>query len=187
VIWQILCQSVNQKLSMPKNKDKKSEEAIETQIADNEIKLNGEIEALKEKVKDNEDKYLRLFAEFENFRKRNAKERLDLIQNASSELIVNLLPVLDDLGRSLKASEKNIEGLKEGIELVYRKFNTILQNKGLEKLDAIHKEFDAELHEAVTQIPVQDEKLKGKIVDIIEDGYTLNQKVIRFAKVIIGN
>jgi molecular chaperone GrpE len=171
---------------MSKNKKSEKTQTEELQVSETELKLTQEIESLKEKVKEQEDKYLRLYAEFENFRRRNAKERLELIQNASEDLIVSLLPVIDDFARSLKASESNMDGLKQGVELVHRKFNSILQQKGLEKLEAINKEFDAELHEAVTQIPVQDDNQKGKIVDVIEDGYTLNQKVIRFAKVIIG-
>jgi molecular chaperone GrpE len=138
------------------------------------------------KLKEQEEKYLRLYAEFDNFRRRNAKERLELIQQAGGELIRLLLPVLDDLDRSLKASEQNSEGLREGIELVNRKFIGLLESKGLKKMEAKGLEFDSELHEAITQIPVSDDSLKGKIVEVVEDGYLLNDKVIRYAKVIIG-
>jgi molecular chaperone GrpE len=145
-----------------------------------------ELTKLQEKIKEQEDKYLRLYAEFDNFRRRSAKEKLDLMQTAGATMLQSLLPVLDDFTRSLKASETNQDGLKEGVELVYKKFNGLLENQGLVKMVVIGKEFDADLHEAITQIPVQEKKMKGKIVDVVEDGYLLNERVIRFAKVIIG-
>jgi molecular chaperone GrpE len=129
------------------------------------------------------DKYLRVYAEFENFRKRNAKERLELIQTAGKEIISELIQVLDDFERSLKAENKDD---KVGMELIYRKLQHLLISKGLKSMDVLGKPFDPELHEAITQIPVKDKKQKGKIVDVIENGYTLNGVVIRYAKVVVG-
>lgn len=177
----------NLKEDIELNQEETPLEEIQNESQENpESQTVNEIDSLKNQLKEQEDKYLRLYAEFDNFRRRNAKERLDLIQNASQETLNSLLPVLDDFERSLKASEQNIDGLKEGVDLVYRKFNGILEAKGLKKMEALGKEFDADLHEAITQIPVQDEKQKGMIVDVVEEGYILNDKVIRFAKVIIG-
>jgi molecular chaperone GrpE len=142
---------------------------------------------LSQQLKDQEDKYLRLYAEFDNFRRRNAKERLELIQSAGSDIIVSLLPVLDDFNRSLKASVNDSDSLKEGVELVHRKLFQILEAKGLKKMEVKDITFDPDFHEAITQIPVSDEKQKGQVVDVVEDGYLLNEKVLRFAKVIIGS
>ncbi|MCO6494621.1 MAG: nucleotide exchange factor GrpE [Bacteroidetes bacterium] len=172
-------------------KDKKhhEEEIVKNEtiaVENNENQLQEELNKVKEQLKEQEDKYLRLYAEFDNFRKRNAKERLELIQNASEETIKILLPILDDFERSLLASKENMDGLKEGIELIFRKFNTTLESKGLKKMESMGKEFDPDFQEAVTQIPVEDQEKKGKVVDVIEEGFFLNDKVIRFAKVVIG-
>lgn len=172
-------------------KDKKhhEEEIVKNEtiaVENNENQLQEELNKVKEQLKEQEDKYLRLYAEFDNFRKRNAKERLELIQNASEETIKILLPILDDFERSLLASKENMDGLKEGIELIFRKFNTTLESKGLKKMESMGKEFDHDFQEAVTQIPVEDQEKKGKVVDVIEEGFFLNDKVIRFAKVVIG-
>ncbi len=144
------------------------------------------LESLQIKNTELQDKYVRLMAEFENFKKRTRQERLDLINSAGSEMIVNLLPVIDDMQRGLESSEKaeDIKSVREGFELIYNKFIGILKQKGLEPMDAKGKEFDTDFHEALTM--VEDKKMKGKVVDVIEKGYTLNGKVIRFAKVIVG-
>lgn len=136
------------------------------------------------------DKYVRLYSEFENFRRRNAKERLELIQTATSDLVVKLLEVLDDFDRAQKSSkaieESNKESLLQGFELVQHKLEKILKNQGLQKMEAHGKAFDADVHEAIAKIPAPSKKLKGKVVDVVEDGYLLNEKIIRFAKVVIG-
>ncbi|MBX2985856.1 MAG: nucleotide exchange factor GrpE [Bacteroidia bacterium] len=172
-------------------KDKHPKEEVnlntgETVVESLENPLQEELNAVKKQLKEQEDKYLRLYAEFDNFRKRNAKERLELIQNAAEETLAALLPVLDDFERSLKAANEQMDGLKEGVELVFRKFNTTLESKGLKKMDSLGKEFDHDFQEAVTQIAVEDKNKMGKVVDVIEEGYMLNDKVIRFAKVVIG-
>ncbi len=135
------------------------------------------------------EKYIRLYSEFENFRRRTAKERLDLIQNASKDIIESLLPVVDDMERAIKAlqgSEENKSAL-EGMDLVYKKFYGILERKGLKPMVAVGETFDAELHEAVTQFAAPSPELVGKVIDEVEKGYYLNDKVVRFAKVIVGN
>ncbi|MDA9563216.1 nucleotide exchange factor GrpE [Flavobacteriales bacterium] len=135
------------------------------------------------------DKYLRLYSEFENFRKRTAKEKLDLIMNASQDTMSAMLPILDDLERALKSNEESadIEAVKEGINLVSQKLNNILSGKGLKLMEVkAGDNFDLDLHEAITKIPAPSDELKGKVVDVIENGYYLNEKVIRYSKVVIG-
>ena len=134
------------------------------------------------------DKYLRLFAEFDNYKKRTARERLDLIKTASEDLIGQLLPVLDDFDRAKENAAAGAQGesFSEGVNLVYNKLYTVLKAKGLQPMDLENKEFDPELHEAITKIPAPSEDQKGKIIDYIEKGYYLNDKIIRHAKVVIG-
>ncbi|PTX17971.1 molecular chaperone GrpE [Pontibacter mucosus] len=135
------------------------------------------------------DKFIRLMAEFENFRRRTAKERLDLIKTAAEDVMTDLLPVLDDMDRASQSVEsaKDVEAVAQGLELVFHKLKSVTIQKGLKPMETkAGDEFDSDLHEAVTQIPAPSEELKGKIVDVIEKGYTLNEKVIRFAKVVIG-
>lgn len=135
------------------------------------------------------DKYIRLMAEFENFRRRTAKERQDLLKTANQDLMGDLLPVLDDMERARQSMEatKDVDAMLQGLELVFHKLKHVTQQKGLKPMDIkAGADFDADMHEAVTQIPAPADDLKGKIVDVIEKGYTLNDKVIRFAKVIIG-
>ena len=147
-----------------------------------------EIDQLKADLADQKDKYLRLMAEFENFRRRTAKERLDLIQTAGKDVIVSMLEVMDDCDRAEKQlnSADDISVQKEGIQLVFNKVRSTLQSKGVTAMESLHKDFNVELHEAITEIPVTDNKQKGKVVDEITKGYFLNDKIIRFAKVVVG-
>lgn len=137
---------------------------------------------------DYKDKYIRLAAEFDNYKRRTARERMDLIKTANQDILVALLPVIDDLDRAKKSVEEatDIEAVKGGLDLIFNKFNEFLVQKGLKEVDALHQDFDTDLHEALTKIPAPEEKLKGKVVDVIQKGYTLNEKVVRFAKVVIG-
>jgi molecular chaperone GrpE len=147
-----------------------------------EEKLQLEVDELK-------DKYLRLYSEFENYRRRTSKEKIDLIKTASEELMRDILPVIDDFERAFKASENEEDGAKvrEGNQLVFHKLVKILENKGVKAMDnLIGKPFDADTQEAITQIPSPTEDLKGKVIDVVENGYTLGDKVIRFAKVVTG-
>jgi molecular chaperone GrpE len=148
-------------------------------------------EAMKKIKKENQelkDKYLRLYAEFDNFKKRTVKEKLDLMKTASADTIKALLPVLDDFDRAKKnAEDENTqESFSEGVSLVYQKLYAALQAKGLQPMDSNEQPFDPELHEAVTEIPAPAEAMKGKIIDTIERGYLLNDKIIRHAKVVVG-
>ncbi len=135
------------------------------------------------------DKYLRLYSEFDNYRRRVTRERSELISGAGADMLKAMLPVVDDFERGLKNMEKatDVLALREGVELIYNKLKSTLQNKGLEEMKAVGQVFDADIHEAITQIPVPDEDMKGKVVDEVEKGYYLNGKVIRYAKVVVGS
>lgn len=146
-------------------------------------------EKLQLEVEDLKDKYLRLYSEFENYRRRTSKERLDLIKTASEDLIKEILPIIDDFERAFKASEKeeDVSKVREGHELVFHKLVKTLENKGVKVMDnLIGNPFDADTQEAITQIPAPTEDMKGKVIDVVEKGYTLGDKVIRFAKVVTG-
>jgi molecular chaperone GrpE len=183
-----------------KKKDKKSEETIneKDQLVE-EQEVNAETQEVEnteeaskgaaDELAEAKDKYLRLYSEFDNFRRRTAKERMELIGTASRDLIEQLLPILDDFDRAAQSanSEKaTVDSVKEGMDLIQQKFNKTLQAKGLKRMD-IKKgdDFNPEFHEAITQIPAE-EKMEGKIVDVIEPGFFLNETVVRFAKVVIG-
>ena len=147
-----------------------------------------EVEKLEAEIAELKDKHLRMVAEFDNFRRRNAKERLELTQTAGKDIITSLLVVLDDVDRASKQLETttDIKVLKEGISLVFNKFRNIMQQKGLKAMEAVNKEFDADLHEAITEIPAPNPKMVGKVIDVVEAGYYLNDKLIRHAKVVVG-
>lgn len=147
-----------------------------------------ELDQLKADLADQKDKYLRLMAEFENFKRRTAKERIDLIQTAGKDVIVSLLEVLDDCDRAEKQlnSSADIAVQKEGVHLVFNKIRSTLQAKGLTVMESVNKDFNVELHEAITEIPAPNDKMKGKVVDEVTKGYFLNDKIIRFAKVVVG-
>lgn len=146
------------------------------------------IQQLEAALKEQKEKYLRIFAEFENYKKRTSKEKLDLHLTASKELMVSLLDVLDDCDRaeSQVISSDNMEATKEGVLLVFNKLRSILQQKGLTKMNSLHEDFDVEKHEAITEVEVPQEELKGKVIDDLIKGYYLNDKIIRFAKVVVG-
>lgn len=143
---------------------------------------------LREELEEQKDKYVRLFAEFDNFKRRTSKERIELIQTAGKEVIVSLLQVLDDCDRAEVQMQRtdDVKQIKEGVQLVFNKLRKTLQSQGLKAMESLHTDFDVEKHEAITEIPVDDKKLKGKVVDEIEKGYYLNDKLIRFAKVVVG-
>ena len=151
--------------------------------------LKDQVNELNQQVSDEKDKFLRLFAEFENYRKRTSKERLELFKTASQELMIALLPISDDMDRALLEFKKtNNNDLIQGFELIYSKFNEILKSKGLNEFKVKKGDkFDPESHEAITQIKAEKEKNKGKIVDVIEKGFLLGDKIIRYPKVIVAN
>jgi molecular chaperone GrpE len=142
-----------------------------------------------EKLAELNDKYLRLYADFDNYRKRVSKERLDLLKYAGEDILKLLIPVMDDFERAMKAAAQatDIKTIKEGEQLIYNKFKTLFTQSGLAEMNATGKVFDPELHDAVTNIPAPSEDMKGKVVEEIEKGYWLSGKVIRHAKVIVGN
>ena len=151
-------------------------------------KAKAALEEEKAKFAELNDKYLRLFSEFDNYRKRTAKEKLDLSATASASVMKDLLPVLDDFERALQNMEKNgNEADLQGVTLIYNKFRSTLQKKGLEEIVAIDCDFNTDEHEALTMIPAPDESKKGKVIDVIQKGYKLNGTVIRFARVVVGN
>jgi molecular chaperone GrpE len=141
-----------------------------------------------EKLASMTDKYLRLTAEFDNYRKRTLKERMEMMKSAGEDIFMNFLPIINNLERAKKSVDdaKEIEPVKEGIDLIFKSIFDFLSSRGLKEIDAVGKDFDTDLHEALTKIPAPEESLKGKVVDVIEKGYTLNDKVIRFAKVVVG-
>jgi len=145
------------------------------------------MEKLQAELEEQKDKYLRLFAEFDNFKRRSAKERIELIQTAGKDVIISMLEVMDDCDRAEKqlAESNDINTQKEGIQLVFNKLRSTLQARGLTAMESINTEFDVEKHEAITEVEVPG-KMKGKVVDEIEKGYYLNNKIIRFAKVVVG-
>jgi molecular chaperone GrpE len=141
---------------------------------------------LEQDLEEQKDKYIRLYAEFDNFRRRTAKERLEYTQTAGKEVIIGLLEVLDDMERAEKMmnGSASIEAIREGLDLVFHKFRTYLKGKGLKEMESIGQDFNVELHEAITEIPVPGSE--GKVIDQVEKGYLLNDKIIRFAKVVVG-
>ncbi len=149
---------------------------------------NDELSLIKKEAQEFKDKYLRLFAEFDNFKKRSAKERLELFKTAGQEIIRELLPILDDFHRADKAYENdsNAESYANGVKLIHDKLYKTLQNKGLKKIESIGQEFNIEQHEAIAEIPATSDELKGKVIDEAESGFTLNDVIIRYAKVVVG-
>jgi molecular chaperone GrpE len=141
-----------------------------------------------EKLAELQDRYLRLSAEYDNFRKRTLKEKIDLQKSANENLLEAILPVADDFDRAMQSVDdaKDIKAVKEGMKLISGKFNGFLNQQGVKEIEAVKKEFDTDLHEAITKIPAPSKKLKGKVVDVIQKGYFLNDKVLRFSKVVIG-
>ncbi|MCK4562345.1 MAG: nucleotide exchange factor GrpE [Flavobacteriaceae bacterium] len=187
-------------MSNQENKDSAIENDLQNQEHDNEIvedqeKGNEEqvVESESDKLKNELDKeknnFLRLFAEFENYKKRTSKERIELFSTASRELMTALLPILDDFERGLNEIEKSSDkDLLQGMQLIYNKFKNTLDQKGLKELEVKKGDvFDAEIHEAISQIPAPSKKLKGKIIDVVEKGYKLGETIIRFPKVVLGN
>ena len=158
------------------------------QHLDDEMTDESEMEKLQKELDEAKDKYVRLVAEFDNFRKRNAKERVELIMTAGKDIIQSLLVVMDDMERAEKQLEttEDINAIKEGISLVFNKLRTTLQQKGLKAMDSKNQPFDPDMHEAITEIPAPNEEMQGRVIDEVEKGYYLNDKLIRYAKVVVG-
>jgi molecular chaperone GrpE len=166
-----------------------AEESVESSENTENEPVESENDLLKAEVEKERNNFLRLFAEFENYKKRTSKERIELFSTANKELMTVLLPILDDFERGLKEIEKSSdEALMQGMQLIYNKFKNTLSQKGLKEMEVKEGDtFDAEIHEAITQIPAPSKKLKGKIIDTVEKGYKLGETIIRYPKVVLGN
>ena len=151
------------------------------------VKKSAEDE-LTEKLAEMQDKYLRLSAEFDNYRKRTLREKMEITKTAGEALLVSILPVIDDFERALRSMDavENCDSIKEGVLLIYNKLSDFLRQNGVKEVEALDRDFDADMHEAVTKIPAPVESAKGKVIDVIQKGYTLNEKVIRYPKVVVG-
>ncbi|MCQ2148393.1 MAG: nucleotide exchange factor GrpE [Bacteroidales bacterium] len=177
-------QKTNEEVKSEQKSDKKADKKAakeESKIAE----LEKQIADLNDKVSKEKDDYVRLMAEFETFRRRTSEQNLELVKTASAEVIKGLLPVLDDCEQGLKLLKSDDESRK-GIELIYTKLTDYLKGKGLEKIEAQGKAFDTDFHEALTQIPAPTEDMKGKVIEVYQNGYMLNGKILRYAKVVVG-
>ncbi|GET32065.1 protein GrpE [Prolixibacter bellariivorans] len=172
-------------------KEKQSEEKHEDKKDKKKSKKDKDadkIAELEKQIEQMNDKYLRLSAEFDNYRRRTLKEKMELTKTAGESILTNILPVIDDFERAIGSMEQGLEenAVKDGVQLIYSKFKDFLNQNGIKEIEANGTEFDTDLHEALTKIPAPSEELKGKVVDVIQKGYVLNEKVIRFAKVVVG-
>ena len=168
--------------------DTSAEEPAEEKTDLNQPESENVVEKLQAELIEQKDKYIRLFAEFDNFKRRNAKERIELIQTAGKEVITSLLDVLDDCDRAEKQiqSSEDLQQIREGVQLVFGKLRNTMQARGLKPMESIETDFDVEKHEAITEIPAPNTALVDKVVDEVQKGYYLNDKIIRFAKVVVG-
>lgn len=175
--------------SSENNQESNQDSTSEFNDAEGEETAETSLEKLEKAVASEQDKFLRLFAEFENYKKRTSKERMDLFKTANQEVIVAMLPVVDDFERAMKELSKEQDSeLYKGVSLIQNKFIGILKNKGLEEVVVSAGDtFDSEMHDAITQIPAPDKKMKGKVIDVIEKGFQLGDKIIRHPKVVVGN
>ena len=203
VTWQTICKAYHKYfniIKMPKKTLKKDKEEVQ-EMMEKEVNAEEQVlgqeevdelsreDQLEQEVAELKDKQIRLFAEFENFKKRTAKERIDLYRNAGVEFFEAMLPILDDFDRAAKHRDevKDTHELQKGFDLIHSKLLVVLEQKGLKSMDSsVGKDFDTDFHEAITQIPAPSDDLKGKVIDETEKGYFLNDKVIRYAKVVVG-
>ena len=189
--------TVNQTDKEIKEEDSVNREQVKGEVEEGKAPEESEEEETKEaekeptpeeKLAELQDRYLRLSAEYDNFRKRTLKEKIDMQKSANESLLTALLPVADDFDRAMQSVDeaKDIEAVKEGLRLISGKFNGFLTQQGIKEIEALNKPFDTDLHEAITKIPAPAKKLKGKVVDVVQKGYYLNEKVLRYSKVVIG-
>ncbi|MBN1183055.1 MAG: nucleotide exchange factor GrpE [Bacteroidales bacterium] len=178
---------ISEKHKTSKTTDKKHTQAKKSSKTTHAKKEDKKDDSL-EKLAELQDKYLRLSAEFDNFRKRTLKEKMELTKSAGEDILLSLLPVMDDFERGMQALDKanDINAVKEGMHIIHKKFKDFLSQKGVKEIEAVSKDFDVDFHEAITKIPAPSDDLKGKVVDVIEKGYCLNEKVIRYSKVVVG-
>lgn len=181
-------EEVNEALKAEDNKKKsKKEQNYKEELKKKEEEFNKKIEEVEGKLAKEKDDYVRLMAEFETFRRRSSEDRLNLISSAAADTIKGLLPVLDDCERAMEILEKSSdEAAKEGTSLIYTKLMEYLKTRGLAKIEAKGEDFNTDFHEAVTQFPAPSEDMKGKVIDVVQTGYMLNGKILRYAKVVVG-
>ena len=181
-------EEVNEDLKAEDNKKKsKKEQNYKEELKKKEEEFNKKIEEVEAKLAKEKDDYVRLMAEFETFRRRSSEDRLNLISSAAADTIKGLLPVLDDCERAMEILEKSSdEAAKEGTSLIYTKLMDYLKTRGLAKIEAKGEDFNTDFHEAVTQFPAPSEDMKGKVIDVVQTGYMLNGKILRYAKVVVG-
>lgn len=181
-------EEVNEDLKVEDNKKKsKKEQNYKEELKKKEEEFNKKIEEVEGKLAKEKDDYVRLMAEFETFRRRSSEDRLNLISSAAADTIKGLLPVLDDCERAMEILEKSSdEAAKEGTSLIYTKLMEYLKTRGLAKIEAKGEDFNTDFHEAVTQFPAPSEDMKGKVIDVVQTGYMLNGKILRYAKVVVG-
>ncbi|MFP4046700.1 MAG: nucleotide exchange factor GrpE [Bacteroidales bacterium] len=179
---------VKQEKETSSQKEKKQEDKQEEQKDAEKEKSEQKEKTDKEKLNELQDKYLRLTAEYDNYRRRTLKEKMELSRNAGEDILQSMLPVMDDFDRALQSIDEaeDIEAVKEGIHLIYNKFKELLEQKGVKEIGAKDEEFNTDKHEAVSKIPAPSEDMKGKVVDVVQKGYYLNDKVLRFSKVVVG-
>ncbi|MGV8827635.1 MAG: nucleotide exchange factor GrpE [Breznakibacter sp.] len=179
-------QTVNSEETQTADAINQSEEPAQ-EIKEDELHVDSETETLKQTINELNDKYLRLSAEFDNYRKRTMREKMELTKTAGESILTSILPVVDDFDRALKhmGESDNVEALRDGVVLIYNKFKDYLTQKGVTEIEAINQPFNTDLHEAITKTPAPSPEMKGKILDCMEKGYVLNDKVIRFSKVVV--
>jgi len=180
-------QSETQK-SKHSNKSQKQKSDSAHPIDEEMELMQAQVLASEQKLAESQDRYLRLSAEFDNYRKRTLKEKMDLLKSGGEDTIVKIIPILDDFERAMNAMQtsRDIEAVKDGITLIYNKLKETLTQLGIKEIESLNLDFNTDLHEAITKIPVQQDDQKGKVVDVVQKGYYLNDKVLRFAKVVIG-
>lgn len=183
---------VNETIDETTNENVESEnpETAEENNSEEDIKQEekSETEILAEKLQDLQDKHLRLTAEFDNYRKRTLKEKSELIKTGGESVLINMLPIIDDMGRAMESVKKaqDVEAVKEGMELISSKFEAFISQNGIKEIETKEKDFDTDLHEAIAKVPAPSEELKGKVIDVVQKGYMLHDKIVRHAKVVVG-
>lgn len=180
-------EEVNEAQKAEDKKKSKKEQNYKEELKKKEEEFNKKIEEVEGKLAKEKDDYVRLMAEFETFRRRSSEDRLNLVSSAAADTIKGLLPVLDDCERAMEILEKSSdEAAKEGTSLIYTKLMDYLKTRGLAKIEAKGEDFNTDFHEAVTQFPAPSEDMKGKVIDVVQTGYMLNGKILRYAKVVVG-
>ncbi|MFW5872448.1 MAG: nucleotide exchange factor GrpE [bacterium] len=181
-------QAVNEDIEVEETKEEQNLDEPESKEDEEQDEQPSKETLLEKELNEYKDKYIRLSAEFDNFRKRSLKEKIELTKTAGEDMILKLLPVMDDFERALHniGKAQDVESLTQGVELIFLKFKDLLNQKGVKEIEAMNQDFDMDVHEAITKIPAPEEKLKGKIVDVIEKGYMMNDKIIRYPKVVVG-